>query len=974
MDWLALRRDGTGIGGNFFMKTLVASLAFCFAGILSGAEFQIGAHTFILPEGFTIELVANTPLVDRPIEADFDEQGRLYVTDSSGTNDKPDKQLIDRPHRVVRLEDTDKDGKFDKTITFADKMMFPEGCMWFKGSLYVSAPPSIWKLTDTNGDGVADQREEWFKGGTLTGCANDLHGPYAGPDGWIYWTKGAFAKQTHERPGQAPIVTRAAHIFRARPDGSGLEFVMTGGMDNPVGVAFSPEGERFFTSTFIQRPEAGRRDGLVHAIYGGVYGKENDVVDDHPQTGGLMPIMTHLGAAAPAGVMRYKSVNFGEGFKDNMFVCNFNMHKVTRHVLTRVGASYETKDSDFVLAADTDFHPTDVLEDADGSILIVDTGGWYKLCCPTSQLAKPDVLGAIYRVRKIGAKAAPRAPTALDEFWKLATDNSDEAREKVRAAINLRDPETRVAAMHIAALNRDAGAKDNLLMLLGMGRPHEKRVAAEALGRLKDPSTVRELMRIAGIKTIDRVLEHSLIYALIEIGKPEAIRAHQKMAPKAALIALSQIPGAITAQELAPYLAGEGEIRKTAEWIAAKHPDWGAEFAEIFRKHPDLKSIEPLLARLAGTAPIQQLLAELAPTNSLVALRAMAQSGLKKTPDAWLPAVAGLIRSKDAEIQRQAILTARGLALPKEANDVHAALQEVAGNSQAPAAVRLAALRTLPENRPLADAMFQVALENLASTAPVEVRADATATLTRAALTQEQTLVLADQLPKIGPMEFTRLFDVFEKRTDETTGLRLVAAARDSKVLASLPDEWLGQRLKKYPESVRKAVEALPHNTQGAAAQRAKLEELASAVKTGDIRRGQAIFNSAKTACVTCHSMGYAGGKVGPDLTSIGQVRTEVDLLESIIFPSASFVRSYEPVVVSTKSGDTHAGILRGDNEEGVTLVTGPNAEQKIARAEIAEMRPGNTSIMPAGLDTQLSKQDLADLVAFLKGAKWGAN
>ena len=139
-------------------------------------------------------------------------EGRLYVADSSGSNDKVDKQLEDRPHRIVRLEDTDGDGRFDKSVVFADRMMFPEGTMWLDGSLYVAAPPSIWKLTDTDGDGVADQREEWFQGKTLTGCANDLHGPYLGPDGWIYWTKGAFAEQTYERPGSAPLVTaRLAH-------------------------------------------------------------------------------------------------------------------------------------------------------------------------------------------------------------------------------------------------------------------------------------------------------------------------------------------------------------------------------------------------------------------------------------------------------------------------------------------------------------------------------------------------------------------------------------------------------------------------------------------------------------------------------------------------------------------------------------------------------------------------------------------
>src|SRR6185503_16876962 len=165
----------------------------------------------------------------------------------------------------------------------------------------VSAPPSIWKLTDTDGDGVADQRVEWFQGKTLTGCANDLHGPYLGPDGWIYWCKGAFAEQSYKLPNDREFKTKASHIFRCRPDGSGIEPVMTGGMDNPVEVAFTPGGERIFTTTFFQFPAGGRRDGLIHAIYGGVYGKSHDVLDEHKKTGDLMPVLTQLGAAAPCG-------------------------------------------------------------------------------------------------------------------------------------------------------------------------------------------------------------------------------------------------------------------------------------------------------------------------------------------------------------------------------------------------------------------------------------------------------------------------------------------------------------------------------------------------------------------------------------------------------------------------------------------------------------------------------------------------
>ena len=367
-------------------------------------------------EGFEVERVAGPPLVERPIVADFDEQGRLYIADSSGSNDKVKKQLEERPHRIVRLEDTDQDGRFDKSVVFADKMMFPEGTMWFDGSLYVAAPPSIWRLTDTNEDGIADRREEWFQGTTLTNCANDLHGPYLGLDGWIYWCKGAFAQQTYERPGKPPFVTRASHIFRRRPGDAAIEPVMTGGMDNPVDVVFTPSGERILTSTFVIQPEVGRRDGLIHAVYGGVYGKIHSVINDHKKTGDIMPVMTHLGAAVPCGLTTYTSELFGREFQNNIFAALFNLHKVSRHVLEPNGSTFTTRDSDFLTSSDPDFHPTDVLEDADGSLIVINTGAWYKLCCPTSQLAKPDILGAIYRIRR---KGAPRVddPRGLKIDW-----------------------------------------------------------------------------------------------------------------------------------------------------------------------------------------------------------------------------------------------------------------------------------------------------------------------------------------------------------------------------------------------------------------------------------------------------------------------------------------------------------------------------------------------------------------------------
>ena len=154
------------------------------------------------------------------------------------------------------------------------------------------------------------------------------------------------------------------------------------------------------------------------------------------------------------------------------------------------------------------------------------------------------------------------------------------------------------------------------------------------------------------------------------------------------------------------------------------------------------------------------------------------------------------------------------------------------------------------------------------------------------------------------------------------------------------------------------------------AQQRARLEELSAAIKDGDVRRGHQVFNSAKAACITCHAMGYVGGTLGPDLSRIGQIRTERDLLEAIVFPSASFVRSYEPVNVRTKKGEDLTGLLRGNAAEEIVLATGPQTESRIARADLAEMNPGTVSPMPPGYDLILSTQELADLIAFLRKAK----
>jgi len=1028
------------------MKRIALLVVVCTALPTTAAfssEVQIGNHHFTLADGFEIELVAGPPLVDRPISADFDEQGRLYVSDSAGSNDKVAKQLEDKPHRIVWLEDSKGDGRFDKSKVFADKMMFPEGVLWFNGAVYCGAPPSIWKLEDTNGDGVADRRTEWFQGKTLTGCANDLHGPYLGPDGWIYWCKGAFAKQTYERPGQPTISDSAAHIFRCRPDGSGFDSVMSGGMDNPVEIAFTSAGDAIFTTTFYTNPQGGKRDALVHAVYGSVFPKVHGVLDGLKRTGELMPALTHLGPAAPSGLMCYCSKVFGTDYEGNLFSSQFNLHKIQRHVLEPAGATFNTRDIDFLVSDNPDFHPTDVLEDADGSLLVVDTGGWYKICCPTSQLAKPEVLGAIYRIRRKGAtpvkdprglklkwnvtagdlvkmlddsrfavrnraiaglakldsKAIP-ALAALtprsasvearrNAVWALTRIDSPAAQKIVRSAFNDPDASVQQAAAHSAGLLRDSKAVDDLRRLLPKGSPTVAREAAAALGQIGDKRAVPALLE-ASHRFSDRAFEHAIIYAIIQIDDPAATRAALKMKDaltrRAALIALDQMDnGNVTAQAVVPLLKSTNSVLKeTASWIAEHHTEWAGELRSFFKERIQeaassadfAKELQPQLVKFVREQPIQELVTEelsAASANEVrvLLLNIIASSNLKKAPLSWSAQTATALHDSTEPVVKAGLGAARAIAITNRSDALNEALLSLARNAQRSDELRLEALALVPPGSALDQPLFDFAVAHLnGSNAPLQ-RVNAAGLLGRSTLSEEQLSHLTSELPNSGPLELAQLLPAFDAHPTEDLGLKLVNALKISKALSASAAETVRTRLSKFPSTVKTAGEELLATLNVSTAEKKKrLDEYEASLDTGDYRRGHLIFNGTKAACATCHAIGYGGGQLGPDLTRIGSIRTRRDLLEAVLYPSASFVRGFEPMTVRTKDGEEHSGLVQRETSDSLVLVSGPTAEQRIARADIAEMRPGTVSVMPEGLDQQLTRQEMADLIAFLRALK----
>ena len=306
-----------------------------------------------------------------------------------------------------------------------------------------------------------------------------------------------------------------------------------------------------------------------------------------------------------------QGVGLNPDWRGQLISAQFNLHRVQRHRLIHHHSSYRTEDFDLLASDNPDFHPTDVIEDADGSLLVIDTGGWYKLCCPTSQLAKPEVLGGIYRLRRRAAepledprglkldwrhptptelvtrlndarpavrdramralgnggtnslnaigKGLARRPTAAVELallQALSRVDAPGARALNRDVLDRRGPLPPVYSLYAAGLWRDAGAIERLETLLAE-TGHVGRAACVALGRIGAARAVPALLDAGanGAFHGDLWRRHAATWALMEIGDVEATRpglsSTNPMVRAVALMAVDQISaGTLRPQEV----------------------------------------------------------------------------------------------------------------------------------------------------------------------------------------------------------------------------------------------------------------------------------------------------------------------------------------------------------------------------------------------------------------------------------------
>lgn len=993
-----------------------------------------------VPDGYTVEVAAGPDLVDYPMFATADETGRLFVFESTGHVYKKTKDALDKPQfRIKLLTDTDGDGRYDRSTVFAEKVGFPQGGVFYRGSLYASSAPDLLKLTDTDNDGVADQREVLLSGWTLNVNANSLVGPFWGPDGWLYLTSAIMGFDVTTKEGQR-MKGGTARIWRVRPDGSGLEWISAGGMNNPVELTFTEAAEPIGTETYFTDPVAGQRDALVYWTEGGVYPKPNRNIDRDslPRTGELMPVVTKFSRVAPSGIGRYRHTALGADFKDNLFSAQFNTHRVLRHKLIREGASFRTVDEVFFSSENEDFHPTDVLEDADGSLLVVETGGWFIEGCPLSQVSKPELKGAIYRVRKTGApksadptgnriawatqnaaqavglltdsrptvrdraterlvelgatavgpltealKRSPSAETRTRAVFALYRIGTPAARAGVRLGLADRDVSVRVAAARAVGLARDAGALPKLRAMVAAEHPAAQRQAATALGQLRDVAGIPALLAAAE-KAQDRFVRHALIFSLITLNQPQPVAqalSHRSPAVReAALLALDQMDAStLRAEQLTPFLKNSPPtLQRTALWIASRHPEWADDMAAFLRERFSKKNLTAdeenlygdVLVAFSRSEVVQRFIAEqLGAGNGerkRFLLGVMGKFGGEKFPKSWVPPVGReLVSAPNPQVQARALelVTLRnltGLAEP---------LRRVASEAWNAPSLRLGAIGALLKTEPTpTDSQFAYLVSQLQPTAEAPLRQQAATVLAGAKLSESQVLTLArDVLPKADAFTLPKLVPVFAGARDEAVGNALARALAASPSLDGFSEENLKSVFAGYGPGVKPAADELLLKLQRVQGERlARLKAMEAAVAQGNLDRGRQLFYG-KAICSTCHRLGNEGGKFGPDLTSIQRDRSAHDLLEAIVYPSVSFVREYETYRVKTKTGEL-TGIIQEQSPTVVVLGTGPQSSVRIPRSDVLSMELHTTSMMPQGLDQLLTKQEMADLMAFLLG------
>ncbi|MBL8222605.1 MAG: c-type cytochrome [Bryobacterales bacterium] len=425
----------------------------------------------------------------------------------------------------------------------------------------------------------------------------------------------------------------------------------------------------------------------------------------------------------------------------------------------------------------------------------------------------------------------------------------------------------------------------------------------------------------------------------------------------------------------------EQELRRTALWVVSRHANWGPKMTQVLDarlRSPqfherEAEMISQAMAAFCSDASLKKSVGAALGDSTLDAKRQLflletaERCSSKEFPAEWQAGLEKLLGHGDAAVRVRTIQLIRARAVA----GLEAPLRKLAESTTQSDDVRIAALSALGGRTPrFSDSEFAYLASRLEAKVEAPAKLAAGQVLGRAELTTAQLKQVAEKYMKTAdPMVIPNLLETFRYGNDEATGLLMVKALGEvEQALGSVGAQRVEEIVKKFPGGVQAAAKPLLARLEAGKAQRLekirKLENVLTA--SGDVAKGKEIFFGAKAGCSSCHTIGLEGGHVGPDLTSIGAIRSPHDLLEAIVLPSESFVPGHEVYRVETAT-EVYSGVLGRGSPDAVRLITGPGDEVRIPRSEIKSMGNAPVSLMPEGLDEVLNRDEMRDLIAYLK-------
>lgn len=951
---------------------------------------QEAVKRFKLEAGLKLELAAAEPQVTSPVAVAWDEEGRMFVVENRGYPVGPGEG---KPPvgDVVMLEDVDGDGYYEKRTVFAENLTFPNGLLRWKGGWIVTCAPDILYLKDTKGAGKADVREVWFTGFSTNQTTQlRVSHPTLGPDGWVYLTSGLTGGEiTSPKNKEMGAIKFTKNDTRFNPQT--FEFQVLGGTGQ-YGQAFDAFGRRFIVSNrnplqqvMLEPRHLKRNTNYAFAEMVQDVAPFGDAGKVHPlskdsTTASFMPSLMsapHAGTFTSAcGIHVFYGSGMTPKHIGDVFVCEPAQNLVQRQVLTREGSTFRSEPADpkeeFLATADSWFRPVYTTTGPEGALYVCDM---YRRVIDHPQYLPENIRatadfesgkdkGRIYRIVGAEIPAKELAEGRRPKIAQLETDG-------LMTALLSTNGWVRETARRRMIENPDGMRRDRM-QKLARNRENDYGaatvVSASFAVRPRDENFMRSIMgssspdlREIGLQIAERSFTESdyLIEPISKMADDTDSRVRFQCA-----LALGE---GKDERKVAPLL--HIALRDGADkWTRAAVLSSIGNFApDLYRGLVDEgnrgTAVNPTLMKSMG----QMLAAGQIPERTIYLLSLVDPKTEPDWPMAFLSGVADGLRGKVKGKESSPVLNlvAMESGYSEEARGVVHALFE-------------RALKTVQD--PMADEAQRLSSIGLLAQAEYAQAGEPLLGLINPKQSAEVQVAVVRSLgqmndPKIGEALLSReRWRAYSPTLREavlamvTSQARFIPALLDALEAGQVqPFALSPQRrtalTKSKDEKIRTRAEAL---FQGGGGDRMKVYEEYKAILSLKpvASNGHEVF---KRACAACHKLNGEGAIVGPDLTGVRNQTAEVLLLH-IIVPEYEIYPAYLAYDVETKDGQSITGLLASETPNSVTLRRALGQEDTILRANITSMASTSLSLMPQELEKTMTKQELADLIGYLKG------